>query len=330
MKFRRLLLSLVVVALLAPAVMITATRILEPTGGRWVRLVSFTPYAVVLYTLALLVLLIALATGRGLLRRASAGVSALIVPLLALHLWWASGPYVGQAAAAAGSGESFTVLSSNLSFGDADAARVVEVALANDADILVLTEITPTALRELNRSGLDQAFPHAEGEAVEGVDGTMVFSSHKITRVEALDTTLRGFAMTVAVGDADIELLAVHPQPPTGDADGWRADHAAVRRAAASASGPTVIAGDLNATLDHRPMRELEGRGFADAAEQANSGWQPTWPASGEMSVLGVPVPSMLAIDHVLLTEELVATHTRSVTIPDTDHRALLATLVLR
>jgi endonuclease/exonuclease/phosphatase (EEP) superfamily protein YafD len=38
----------------------------------------------------------------------------------------------------------------------------------------------------------------------------------------------------------------------------------------------------------------------------------------------------MLAIDHVLLTEELVATHTRSVTIPDTDHRALLATLVLR
>jgi hypothetical protein len=77
-------------------------------------------------------------------------------------------------------------------------------------------------------------------------------------------------------------------------------------------------------------MRELEGRGFADAAEQANSGWQPTWPASGEMSVLGVPVPSMLAIDHVLLTEELVATHTRSVTIPDTDHRALLATLVLR
>ncbi len=330
MRFRWLLLSVIVVGLLVPALTITAARLLEPVGGRWVRLVSFTPHATVLYAVAMLFLLLGFAAGRGFWRLAIGTLCVLIVPLLVLHLWWASGPYVGQAAAAEDPAESFTVMSSNLSFGEADPARVVEVAVKRDADILVLTEITPAALGRMQTAGLHQAFPHSRGEAVDGVVGTMVFSSQELSRVRPLDTTFRGFEMTVAVADQQITLLAVHPHPPTGDAGHWRADHAAVRRVAAAASGPTVIAGDFNATLDHRPMRELAGRGFTDAAEQASSGWQPTWPAAGEMSVLGVPVPSILAIDHVLLTHELVATHTESVTIPNTDHRAVVAKLAMR
>jgi endonuclease/exonuclease/phosphatase (EEP) superfamily protein YafD len=330
MKVRWLLLSLVVVALLVPALMITAARVLEPDGGRWVRLVSFTPFAGVLYAAVILVLALPLVVARGLWRRGSGVLAVLVVPLLAVHLWWASGPYVGQAAAADGRGQSFTVMASNLSIGEADSARVVEVALANDADVLVLTEITPTALEEMQRAGLAKAFPHSGGEALGGVDGTMVFSRHRLGDTRRLDTTSTGLDMTVAVAGQDVRLLAVHPYPPTGDARIWRADHAAVRRAAAAATGPTVIAGDFNATLDHRPMRELHGRGFSDAAEQATSGWQPTWPAAGEMSLLGVPAPPVLAIDHVLVTGELVATHTESVTIPNTDHRAVIAKLAVR
>lgn len=330
MKIRWLLLRLLVVAIMVPALMITTVRILGPDDGRWVRLVSFTPYAVAAYGLAVLLLLLALAAGRGFWRRASGTLCLLILPLLGLHLWWASGPYVGQPAASAGEGDTLTVMSSNLSFGDANPARVVGVAVKNDADILVLTEITPSALGRMQTAGLDQAFPYSQGETGEGVAGTMVFSTYELSAVEPLDTTFRGFEMTVALPDEPITLLAVHPHPPTGDAREWRADHAAVRRAAAGADGPTVIAGDFNATVDHEPMRELEGRGFADAAEQAKSGWQPTWPAAGEMSMLGVPVPSMLAIDHVLVTEELTAVDTESVTIQGTDHRALVARLALR
>ncbi|HET6626001.1 MAG TPA: endonuclease/exonuclease/phosphatase family protein [Nocardioidaceae bacterium] len=331
MRLRWLLLSLVVVALLVPAVMITVARMLEPGGGRWVRLVSFTPYAVALYALAMLFLLVVVAAGRGFRRRAAGTVCVLILPLLALHLWWASGPYVGQPAASAKQGEVFTVMSSNLSFGDADPARVMSVALRNDADILVLTEITPTTLVRLRAAGLDQAFPFARGKAAPGVSGTMVFSTFRLSRAEPLDTTFGGYRMTVALpGQERVRLIAVHPYPPTGDARDWRADHAALRRAAVGAEAPTIIAGDLNATLDHAPLRELAGRGFADAAEQATSGWQPTWPAAGERRVLGVPVPSLLAIDHVLVTDELVATQTQSVTIEGTDHRALVARLALR
>ena len=330
MKIRWLLLGLLVVALAAPAVMITTVRILAPSGGQWVRLVSFAPYAIALYGFVLLLLLLALAAGGGSWRRASGTLCLMIVPLLGLHLWWASGPYVGHSTASSKPGKRFTVMSGNLSFGDANPSRVVEVAANSDTDILVLTEITPIALTRMRASGLDKAFPYSQGETAEGVTGTMVFSTYELDDVESLDTAFRGFEMTVALPDESITLIAVHPHPPTGDARAWRADHAAVRRAAATADGPVVLVGDFNATLDHKPMRELEGRGFADAADLANSGWQPTWPAADEMSLLGFSVPSMLAIDHVLVTQELIAADTTSVTIQGTDHRALLATLALR
>jgi len=254
----------------------------------------------------------------------------MILPLVALHMWWASGPYVGQSTASAKQGVAFTVMSSNLSFGDANPSRVVEVAVKNHTDVLVLTEITPSALNRMRAAGLVQAFPYAQGETAEGVGGTMVFSTYELGQSEALDTTFGGLQTTVALPDESITLIAVHPHPPTADAREWRADNAIVRRTAATADGPVVLAGDFNATVDHKPMRELQGRGFADAADVANSGWQPTWPAAGEISLLGFSVPSMLAIDHVLVTQEFIAADTSSVTIQGTDHRALLATLVLR
>lgn len=329
MKLRRLLPGLLLVALLVPALMITTVRILGSDEGRWVRLVSFMPYAFALHALALLLLLVVVAAGRGFWRGAGVTVSLLTLPLLGLHGWWAGGSYVGQHAAAGEGDRAFTVMSSNLSFGEADPARVVGVAAANDVDVLVLTEITPAARDRLRAAGLDKAFPYAAGETGETVAGTMVFSSHQLDRVAPLDTSFVGLEMRVALPDGSITLLAVHPRPPTGDARDWRSDHAAVRRAASDAAGPTVIAGDLNATGDHEPMRELEGRGFEDAAELARSGWQPTWPAAGELSFLGVSVPSMLAIDHVLVTEEIAALHTESVTVTGTDHRALVARLAL-
>lgn len=156
MKIRWLLLGLLVAALVVPALMITAVRILAPDAGHWVRLISFTPYAVAFYGLAFLLLLPALAAGRGSGRGASGTLCLLILPLLGLHLWWASGPYVGQTAASAQQGEVFTVMSSNLSFGDANPSRVVEVAVENNIDILVLTEITPLARNQMQAAGLDQ------------------------------------------------------------------------------------------------------------------------------------------------------------------------------
>nr|WP_302053615.1 endonuclease/exonuclease/phosphatase family protein [Nocardioides panacis] len=126
-----------------------------------------------------------------------------------------------------------------------------------------------------------------------------------------------------------VHLIAVHPRPPVGDVSGWRMDHGVIRHAARATSERTLIVGDLNATMDHVPMRALVGSGFEDAATQADSRWQPTWPAAGEVSRLGFPVPSMVPIDHVLVSSGLRALRTDTVTVEGTDHRALLAVVGL-
>jgi endonuclease/exonuclease/phosphatase family metal-dependent hydrolase len=116
-----------------------------------------------------------------------------------------------------------------------------------------------------------------------------------------------------------------------GDADQWWADQRVIRLATADGDGPTLVAGDLNATMDHKPMRQLLAAGYADAATEAKSRWQPTWPSSGEVTLLGVPVPSMLAIDHVLVQggsqQALRPVQTQTFTVFGTDHRALVAAL---
>ena len=45
------------------------------------------------------------------------------------------------------------------------------------------------------------------------------------------------------------------------------------------------------------------------------------------MAVAGVPIPPLMALDHVLVRGPLHATDTQTVSIAGTDHRALIATL---
>ena len=70
------------------------------------------------------------------------------------------------------------------------------------------------------------------------------------------------------------------------------------------------------------------GNTAIDAATQARSRWQPTWPSAGVVTRMGFTVPPLLAIDHVLVNDGLRAVRTDSYVVGYTDHRALVATLV--
>ncbi len=328
MKLRWLVLSLLVTLVLVPAVLLSVARVLQPAGGAWVRLVAFTPFATVLYLLAVLLLLVAWVRGRGGWRGTAKVLTVFSLVGLLAHAAWASGPFIGSPTAAAASDQTpITVMSSNLRLGEGETARVVEVALANHVDVLVLQEVTQRARAGLRSAGLDEVLPHSAGAAAPGTDGTMVFSTMRLGRVKRLDTGFGSWQMVLRTPDGPVRLLAVHPRPPMGDAREWRADHLVLRAAARETDGPTLLVGDFNATLDHAPMRELVGRGFDDAATEANSQWQPTWPAAGEVSRLSVSVPSLLPIDHVLARGGLRAVRTSTATIAETDHRALVAVL---
>lgn len=308
-----------VLALLLPAGFLTLNRLVEPSAGRLVRAESFTPYAIPLYLLALVAALIVLARRR-VPRRTVTAVAVVAVLGLSLHSVWFAGRLVGANPPPAADAETLTVMTANLFAGSADVIELVRTASEEDVDVLVVEEVTTAALDRMELAGAGDLFPYRIGTA-NSVDanGTMVLSRSPLGDPVPVGTGHQSWQVSV---DA-LTLLAVHPYSPTVPAQ-WRADHAAIA-AAADAVQPDLIVGDFNATLDHRPMRALAAGGWRSVAELANEGWEPTWPDNSVVRVLGLPLPLLVQIDHVLVGPRLAAISSYTVDIPGSDHRAVIA-----
>ena len=114
-----------------------------------------------------------------------------------------------------------------------------------------------------------------------------------------------------ALGAARV--LATHPVAPVrGLSARWAHELDLVAAWRVAARGPTVVAGDLNTTVEHRALAAL-GEGRAP-------GRPPTWPSRW---------PRWLGfrIDHVLAGGGIAVRDTRVLDLPGSDHRAVLAHL---
>lgn len=306
-----------VVAMLGAAAA-TAVRLLEPAGGMYVRLVSFTPLALPAFLLAALLVLV------GALRRKRAAIGVLLLALAgaALHAWWLSPFYLGQAPLPAGGSERLTVMTVNVLGGAADPREVVREASNRSVDLIALVEVTPDNVQVMDAAGFADLFPYRAGTPRAGVAGTMLLSRTPLTNPTALDTSFVSVAADVEVGGETIRAIAVHPRAPVGAAEDWRTDHAVIAEAAADAD---LVMGDFNATVDHAPMKRLRDLGLRSSAEAANTGWWPTWPMNGKY---GSPIP-LVQIDHVLVARKVAALDTEILEIDGTDHAAVVAELGL-
>jgi hypothetical protein len=317
-RLRTVILWLALLVLVLPAAALTSIRLVEPPWGEAVRFEAFTPLALPLYGVAVVALVVAV-----LLRRGSR--TLLVVPLavcvlgLGLHAWWWSPEVLGANPPPAAGAEPVVVMTANLYAGRGDALALVAAASDAGVDILVVEEITGSALLEMEHGGLSEVFPHRIGSPGATVEGTMVFSRERLGPATRLDTHLDSWEVTVG----DLTMLAVHPAAPTMPAS-WRDDHAAIL-AAARKYQPDLVVGDLNATNDHAPLRALADAGWRDAAELANAGWQPTWPANDLFTMVGIALPPLTRIDHVLVGPALASIGTRTVGLDGTDHRAVIA-----
>ena len=118
-------------------------------------------------------------------------------------------------------------------------------------------------------------------------------------------------------------LTAVHPLAPMrGHADMWQRELALIRQTLATVDGPQVVAGDFNASRDHRPFRDLLAAGFLDCADSSQSRSWPgfTWPTARGM----LPV---MRLDHVLVSRTATVRMTRAIRLPRTDHHGVLAAI---
>lgn len=320
MRPRVLVFWLVVAALALPALTLTVARVVQPGGTSGIAAVAFAPWALPLYTAVLVLAAVRL----GVVRRArdlALPVALVAVAGLGAHGWWYAPQVTGANPPPADGSRPLVVMSANLLLGTSGADGLLRLVEHERPDLLVVQEVTPALLADLDRAGLGELLPHRVGEPGDGAAGTMAFGRTELEEPARLGTSLGSWAFTMG----ELRVLAVHPTYPVDEA-GWAADHEALAEAVET-ERPDLLAGDFNATMDHEPMRGLEDRGYRDVGELANEGWQPTWPAQGRFDHLGLPLAQ---IDHVLVGERLAALAQRTTELPDSDHRVVVAEVALR
>jgi endonuclease/exonuclease/phosphatase (EEP) superfamily protein YafD len=219
------------------------------------------------------------------------------------------------------------LMSANLHEGMADPDPLVRSA-REQADVVAFQELTPQEADRLSRAGLDATFPYRWLEARDGPGGVGMWSRFPI------ETPRRIGGYTFAFLTAHIRVAGVSIDPTVVVAhvagpwplpiDDWRRD---LNRLPVTLSevgeqagaGSVIVATDLNSTTDMRPFRALLGNGYRDAAEQSGAGIKPTFPADSRL-------PPWVVIDHIL-TRNCTATSLRTLKIPGSDHRGLVATI---
>jgi endonuclease/exonuclease/phosphatase (EEP) superfamily protein YafD len=216
------------------------------------------------------------------------------------------------------------VMTGNLTLGVADPQSVVAAVRDHDVAVLMLQELTPEAHAALRAAGLDELLPSSVTAVNGGANGTGVWSRTPLTQLVAPG----GFGhpptiATTRLAGQDVTVASVHPVSPfPADAAAWSVEMELLADWLGTTAGPTIVGGDFNATFDHRQFRDLLDAGFHDAVEQSGAGYVPTYP-------VGRRYPPLISIDHVLTRGAIVATEASAVDLAGSDHRGLLATVVV-
>lgn len=206
-----------------------------------------------------------------------------------------------------------------------DPARTGRALRGLGLDVLVVPELTAAGLAGLRASGLLDDLPYAlvPGEAQRETVG--LFSRTPLTGAGLRSGAGRLLPRaTVTLAGRPVRVLAAHTLPPVSVfATDWREGLQALAEEVRGSALPVVVLGDLNADRDHGAFRALLRTGLRDVADERGRGLAGTWPA-------GLP---LLHLDHVLVRdgarEGLAAADVRTVRLPGTDHRAVVADVAL-
>lgn len=253
----------------------------------------------------------------------SAAAACLTVTLLAVQLPW----YVSASAAPAG--VPVRTMSINMLYGKANPHALARIA-AESADVVFVQEITPQAVAGLKKAGMEKTFPYQIIEARPAAAGSAIYSRHPLIerrvvggyRLALVTAAVQFEGVTTPLRVASVHFAAPWPQA----IGGWHSDFARFPKtleefADQAGPGAVIIGGDFNSTIDMEPFRQLLTNGYGDSAEQSGAGRQFTYPSNKRY-------PPIIGIDHII-TRNATAVSTTTVEVPGTDHRGLLATIMV-
>jgi endonuclease/exonuclease/phosphatase (EEP) superfamily protein YafD len=319
---RRVARAVLLTLLVLPGLLWAVVRLFGGERGVLIPVIAFTPYVA---AWSLLPLLFAVLTRKWLI----AAVAALAAVVLVACVLPRALPDTDRGPA---TGVRLTVMTANMFIGGADPAALVKLVQDNDVAIIAVQEFTPPAKDGLTAAGLDRLLPyHALADEI-GTTGSGLYSRYPMTAQGShrggggnlQEGNLQAYATIQPPGAGPLTLESAHPLAPyaLGAFGDWRADLEDEPRADPHGT-PRILLGDFNATLDHKPVRDLIGSGYRDAADADGKGLVGTWgPYDGK------PIPPV-TLDHVLVDKRIGVRDVRVNGVTGSDHRALIASLTV-
>ncbi|MEV5606883.1 endonuclease/exonuclease/phosphatase family protein [Streptomyces sp. NPDC052225] len=215
------------------------------------------------------------------------------------------------------------VLASNVQFGRGTDA-LIDAITAHDPGIVFVEECDDGCQDALARNSLETAYPYRQAVRAGGSEGSEILSRFPLKAAPGVAGTMGMPGATADVRGQSVRLQLAHPMPPLPQQLGvWRRELGRLADFAGAGDGPTIVAGDFNATQDHAAFRRiLDAGSLRDASRLTGDSRRASWPSTAPRQ-LGTQ------IDHVLVSEAFSAQDVRFLTLADTDHRAVLVDLTL-
>jgi len=219
------------------------------------------------------------------------------------------------------------VATSNVRFPNRNSVPIGEELAAVDADVLLLQELSSEHATMLKSAGTFDRYPWSYVDPRAGSFGAGIWSKWPL--VEAETWTPAGLPMaraTLDVEGAPVRVFNVHCKAPMRRRwiPVWKEQLADLAGAVRSSASPAIVAGDFNSTYGHAPFRRLlDEAGLRSAHVEAGRGLATTWPRGGRV------MPPLFRLDHVLFTAGLEVMAVREGRGSGSDHRPVIADLVL-
>jgi endonuclease/exonuclease/phosphatase (EEP) superfamily protein YafD len=286
-----------------------------PTQPVTIAISALTPYLMLGAPLALLVAALAR-------HRAGMAVAAVLTLLCV-----ATQVSIYQGGTPAPPGELVKTMTVNLKRGEADPAAVVRAVRTHRIILLMTQELTDAEQAALVGAGLQNLLPYHATHPAPGPAGLGIWSKWPLYDMQVYDS-FRFPMVTADLGipgwQAPAVAIAFHPPGPWPDSStNWVRDMNRLHQFLPTLPKDQVVivGGDFNATADITQFRRLLTDGYRDAAEQGGAGLAPTYPSDAWY-------PPLFTIDHIV-TRNAKGRHVYAVQIRGSDHRALVATVVL-
>ncbi len=218
--------------------------------------------------------------------------------------------------------DAITIYTANVEFGTGRPDEVAASIVAADPDVIVLQEASFPFMDGLAADPRLADYQHRSNQLTWESPRTIIWSRLPIVSHEVEPFVVSDLInVTIQGPGGEFVVTGVHTLAPVRQryVRSWKQQFEQL--AAIDTSAPRIIAGDFNATTDHKPFRTLQQSGWTDVHDEVGCGFDATWPVDGDLPL------AVMRLDHVLVTDHFEILDIGFGDPGGSDHRPVIATL---